>query len=182
MFGKCQQRIYLTDTVSMKFDLIIDSLVLVQGDGHAFTAASCQLSGGSRLLTKRQSASSRTFNVLESFFVLQEQPGTGGSNRLRCRLTCGCFRPPDWYALLPVTIPVRVSLQERLAVALCIELGITSKPLSQLRKSERQALLAVLTAWQLPITGHEGYKKAEVTGGGVVLEQIDCKTMESRVS
>lgn len=30
--------------------------------------------------------------------------------------------------------------------------------------------------------GHEGYPKAEVTGGGVPLEQVDCKTMESRVS
>jgi hypothetical protein len=30
--------------------------------------------------------------------------------------------------------------------------------------------------------GHEGYGKAEVTGGGVPLEQVDCKTMQSRVS
>ena len=27
---------------------------------------------------------------------------------------------------------------------------------------------------------HEGYKKAEVTGGGVSLSEIDPKTMESR--
>jgi predicted flavoprotein YhiN len=54
--------------------------------------------------------------------------------------------------------------------------------MSQLKKAERQALLTALTAWPLPITSHEGYKKAEVTGGGVPLEQVDCKTMESRVS
>jgi predicted flavoprotein YhiN len=54
--------------------------------------------------------------------------------------------------------------------------------MSQLKKAERQALLTALTAWRLPVTSHEGYKKAEVTGGGVPLEQVDCKTMESRVS
>ena len=29
--------------------------------------------------------------------------------------------------------------------------------------------------------GHEGYKKAEVTGGGVPLGQIDCSNMESKL-
>lgn len=75
-----------------------------------------------------------------------------------------------------------VSLQERLAAALAIEVGVSSRQMSQLKKAERQALLTALTAWPLPITSHEGYKKAEVTGGGVPLEQVDCKTMESRVS
>ena len=32
----------------------------------------------------------------------------------------------------------------------------------------------------LPWTGDEGYRKAEVTGGGVSLSEIDPKTMESR--
>ena len=32
----------------------------------------------------------------------------------------------------------------------------------------------------LPWTGDEGYKKAEVTGGGVALSEIDPRTMESR--
>lgn len=73
-------------------------------------------------------------------------------------------------------------LQERLAAALAAEVGVSGRQLSQLKKAERQALLAALTAWPLPITGHEGYKKAEVTGGGLPLEQVDCRTMESRVS
>jgi predicted flavoprotein YhiN len=38
-----------------------------------------------------------------------------------------------------------------------------------------------LTRYPLRIDGSEGYKKAEVTGGGLPLEQIDCKTMESKV-
>jgi predicted flavoprotein YhiN len=41
-------------------------------------------------------------------------------------------------------------------------------------------LLDVLERGALPWTGHEGYKKAEVTGGGVSLAEIDPRTMESR--
>lgn len=37
-----------------------------------------------------------------------------------------------------------------------------------------------LASFRLEVTGHEGYAKAEVTGGGVPLELIDCKTMEAR--
>ncbi|HEY0304368.1 MAG TPA: NAD(P)/FAD-dependent oxidoreductase, partial [Longimicrobiales bacterium] len=33
----------------------------------------------------------------------------------------------------------------------------------------------------LPWTGDEGYKKAEVTGGGVALGEVDPKTMESKL-
>lgn len=53
---------------------------------------------------------------------------------------------------------------------------------TQLRKAERAALVEALTAHPLDVTGHEGYKKAEVTGGGVPLGEIDCRTCESRVS
>ncbi|MEP6472780.1 MAG: NAD(P)/FAD-dependent oxidoreductase, partial [Gemmatimonadota bacterium] len=37
-----------------------------------------------------------------------------------------------------------------------------------------------LVRYPLPVTGDEGYKKAEVTGGGVALAEIDPHTMESR--
>ena len=37
-----------------------------------------------------------------------------------------------------------------------------------------------LTAYALPWTGHEGYKKAEVTGGGVALSEVNPRTLESR--
>ena len=32
----------------------------------------------------------------------------------------------------------------------------------------------------LPGSSDEGYKKAEVTGGGVALDEVDLKTLESR--
>jgi len=77
---------------------------------------------------------------------------------------------------------VRRELPERLAgrlVALAeVEPGRT---LAQLRREERHRLVKVLTGFELPWTGDEGYRKAEVTGGGVSLAAIDPRTMESRL-
>ena len=56
----------------------------------------------------------------------------------------------------------------------------SSHPLSQLRREERKNLVESLVRGEIPWTGHEGYKKAEVTGGGVSLAEVDPKTMESR--
>lgn len=76
---------------------------------------------------------------------------------------------------------LRRHLPERLALALLEEAGVPAdRPMAQLRRDEREALLTVLTALPLPVTGDEGYRKAEVTGGGVALSEIDPVTMESR--
>ena len=54
------------------------------------------------------------------------------------------------------------------------------RTLSQLNRDERRRVIEILVRTELPWTGDEGYKKAEVTGGGVDLAEIDPKTMESR--
>lgn len=70
----------------------------------------------------------------------------------------------------------------RLADALLAETGVDpSTRLSQLRREDRRALVEALTAWPMPWTGSAGYKKAEVTGGGVALDQVHPRTLESRV-
>ena len=51
---------------------------------------------------------------------------------------------------------------------------------SSLKRDERHALIDAVTSYALPWTGNEGYKKAEVTGGGVALTEVDAKTLESR--
>ena len=51
---------------------------------------------------------------------------------------------------------------------------------SSLKRSDRIALIDALTAYALPWSGNEGYKKAEVTGGGVALAEVDPRTLESR--
>ena len=38
----------------------------------------------------------------------------------------------------------------------------------------------MLTRYPLPVTGDEGYRKAEVTGGGVRLDEVDPVTLASR--
>ena len=76
----------------------------------------------------------------------------------------------------------RNGVPARLADALCTHAGLPpGRKLSELRKEEKSALLQALTACQLDVTGHEGYTKAEVTGGGVPLNQLDCAVMESRI-
>ena len=52
--------------------------------------------------------------------------------------------------------------------------------LANLSRADRLRLVETLVRSVLPWTGDEGYKKAEVTGGGVSLTEIDPRTMESR--
>ena len=62
-----------------------------------------------------------------------------------------------------------------------IEAGIPAdRRTSSLKRSERLALIDALTAYPLPWRGNEGYEKAEVTGGGVALGEVDPKTLESK--
>lgn len=76
---------------------------------------------------------------------------------------------------------LRRELPERLADALAGVARVPpSRPLAQLRRDERARLIEVLVSGELPWTGDEGYRKAEVTGGGISLADIDPRTMESR--
>jgi len=76
---------------------------------------------------------------------------------------------------------VRQHLPQRLADALLAETGIPpDTQAAQLRRGDRARLLELLTGYPLPWTGSEGYRKAEVTGGGVALEEVDPRTLESR--
>ena len=76
---------------------------------------------------------------------------------------------------------LRRELPDRLAAALLHDAGIeAARPLAQIRREERRRLIDALVRFELPWTGDEGYKKAEVTGGGVSLAEVDPRTMESR--
>jgi predicted Rossmann fold flavoprotein len=76
---------------------------------------------------------------------------------------------------------VAAHLPERLASALVEYLGIErSRPLANLTRPERLRLIEMLVRGVLPWNGDEGYRKAEVTGGGVDLSEVDPRTLESR--
>jgi predicted Rossmann fold flavoprotein len=73
------------------------------------------------------------------------------------------------------------AVPRRLADLLLREAGVdASTPLAQLRREARRALVTALTAYPIPWTGDAGYRKAEVTGGGVALDQVDPRTLEAR--
>ncbi len=77
---------------------------------------------------------------------------------------------------------VRESLPQRLADRLIDEAGVTSETsLAQLGRADRRRLASLLGAYPLPCTGDEGYRKAEVTGGGIALEEVNPRNMESRI-
>ncbi len=76
---------------------------------------------------------------------------------------------------------VRAELPDRLAIVLLAMANVDStRLLSELRRDERLRLIETLVRCKLPWSGDEGYRKAEVTGGGVSLAEIDPRTMQSR--
>ena len=80
-----------------------------------------------------------------------------------------------------VTGALRAVLPDRLAAVLLAKAEVDpTRQLSELRKEERRALINMLVRGELPCQGDEGYKKAEVTGGGVALGEVNPRTMESR--
>lgn len=80
-----------------------------------------------------------------------------------------------------VLTSLRDVLPNRLADALLEDAEVPAdRARAELRKDERKRLIRVLTEYPLPWTGDEGYKKAEVTGGGVALREVDPVTLESR--
>jgi flavoprotein, HI0933 family len=88
------------------------------------------------------------------------------------------LRPQGTRTVLGV---VRSLVPDRLATMLLERAGVEpSRSLAELPREERRRLLDALLRGELPWTGDEGYRKAEVTGGGVSLGEIDPRTMESR--
>lgn len=58
----------------------------------------------------------------------------------------------------------------------------SDEPLSRLTREGRRALVEAITALPLNVTGGRGYNFAEVTSGGVAIEEVNPKTMESRLA
>jgi len=73
-------------------------------------------------------------------------------------------------------------LPARCAAALCRHAGCDPETASaQLPKPHRERLVAVLTRFRFPVEQDRGWNYAEVTAGGVPLEEIDFRTMESKL-
>jgi predicted flavoprotein YhiN len=109
-----------------------------------------------------------------------------GKERAALRVRWSEHDRDAWLAILDahgglVLSAVSRALPGRLAERLLIESAIPlDRRASELRKTERNGLVDRLTSYELPWSGDEGFKKAEVTGGGVALDEIDTRTLESR--
>ena len=70
---------------------------------------------------------------------------------------------------------------ERLALALLRQAKVDPATLAgQVSREARRAIVSALTALPLPISQPRGWNYAEVTAGGVPLNEIDYRTMQSR--
>ena len=72
-------------------------------------------------------------------------------------------------------------LPQRLAEAWLARLGLdAARPMPELRDRDLARLAESLTRWQLTPSGTEGWRKAEVTAGGVDTRGLDSRTLGSR--
>jgi predicted Rossmann fold flavoprotein len=78
--------------------------------------------------------------------------------------------------LLPENIPNRIKEH---VLAHC---GLSPTAIAaELPRDKRRALVAALKSLTMPIASTLGFEKAEVTSGGVKLDEVDSKTLESRL-
>ncbi|MBI5433202.1 MAG: aminoacetone oxidase family FAD-binding enzyme [Planctomycetes bacterium] len=76
---------------------------------------------------------------------------------------------------------LREELPRRLVAVLCARAGVDpERKASELSRERRQALLRELVDCELPLAGDDGYRTAEATAGGVALEELVTKSLESR--
>ena len=71
-------------------------------------------------------------------------------------------------------------LPHRLAAALCEQARCERVTMAELRSAARDALVALLGAARLTVTGTAGFERAMVTRGGVALKGVDPRTLASR--
>jgi hypothetical protein len=74
-------------------------------------------------------------------------------------------------------------LPRRLAeIVLAVTEVSADRKAAELSKTERNRLAHTLKHLMVPLTGTLGFKKAEVTAGGVALDEVDSRTMESKLA
>lgn len=72
-------------------------------------------------------------------------------------------------------------LPRRLADQLLVLCGMPlDRKAAALAKADRAKLVAVVKRTRLPLKGTLGFEKAEVTAGGVSLDEVDSRTMQSK--
>jgi hypothetical protein len=99
-------------------------------------------------------------------------PGTVWEERLKAGAASGGFLS---------SFLSRSSLPDRLVQLVLATSGAEDVPLYRLTRDARRHVVEALTAFPIPATGTEGYRTAEVTGGGVALEEVDPGSGRSKL-
>lgn len=77
---------------------------------------------------------------------------------------------------------VAEELPRRLADALVARAAVPSdRRFAELSSDERSRMVVQLKRCEIQVTGSRGFEKAEVTAGGVALDEVDSRTMESKL-
>ncbi len=146
--------------------------------------------GGGRMLEEREGDLLFTHRGFSGPVVLDLSRHVTGSGGEQVRIEAAWLgsNAPDWGAILrePGRRSVAVLLGEHLPRRLADQLLLLARvpgmrTTSELRREEREQLVRHLTACSLEVAGSEGYATAEVTAGGVPLEEISPRTLESRI-
>ena len=95
----------------------------------------------------------------------------------------------DWFIALAAEHPRRsltrtlsLLVPDRFAESLCRHLSCDPQHITaQVSRADRDRLLNGLNRFRFPIEADRGWNFAEVTAGGVPLEEIDYRTMESKL-
>ncbi len=97
---------------------------------------------------------------------------------LRARIDSAARETPR----APLARGLPEALPERLRRALCARAGLDpAAPLAGVSSAGRHALVTTTKRLELRVSGTRGFDVAEVTAGGVALDEVDPGTMASRV-
>jgi predicted Rossmann fold flavoprotein len=74
-------------------------------------------------------------------------------------------------------------LPQRLAETILRQAAVApARRAAELTREDRQSLVRGVKALDIPVAGTMGFRKAEVTAGGVTLDEVDSRTMQSRLA
>ena len=158
--------------------------------GVSLTATVSAARGG-KVVARRQGSFLFTHRGFSGPVVLDMSRHATGPEGEATRLLArwGGAVAPAWDPLLrrggarPLVALLSEHLPRRLAGRLVAAAGLDARARpADLDRARRLALVALLEACELPIAGSEGYGKAEVTGGGIPLAEIEPRTLASRVA
>ncbi|WP_027398817.1 BaiN/RdsA family NAD(P)/FAD-dependent oxidoreductase [Anaerovorax odorimutans] len=77
-------------------------------------------------------------------------------------------------------------INEKLACVILKESGLDENIINcyeiyQLNKKQLKKIVTYLKNWNIPVSGTKGFKEAQVTSGGIDLQQLDKYTLESKL-